>query len=178
MKSIAMTFAKLEVFAATFTGDRSQISYDDGKLTVPDHLEAEIRAMDLSPAAILPSIKAALIAEVNAAAETERLKYITAGAGQALTYQEKLSQARACLAEASPVAADYPMLENEIGISGASLQDVAQAIVDAYAAWQQIGAAIEKVRMAANKAISEAADEASARATRAAITWPCHSPTA
>lgn len=172
MKKIAMTQDELAVFSATFTGDRSQISFDDGKLTVPDDLAAGIRSMDLSPAMLLPSIKAGLIAQVNAEAEAERLKYITAGASQALTYQEKLAQARACLAEASPVAADYPMLENEIGISGASLQDVAQAIVDAYAAWQQVGAAIEKVRMAGNKAISEAADEASTRAARAAITWP------
>jgi len=43
--------------------------------------------------ATLEEVKDALKAKIDEAAELERLKYITPGAGQAMTYQEKVAQA-------------------------------------------------------------------------------------
>ncbi|MCD2176432.1 hypothetical protein [Rhizobium sp. C1] len=120
----------------------------------------------------LRQIKQALIEEINAAAEAERKRYITAGEGQAMTYTEKLAQARAFLAATEPNAADYPMIANEVGITASTASGVASAVIDAYTAWVAIGAAIEKIRMQTNMAITEAADADAARAVRNTVVWP------
>ncbi|SOC83131.1 hypothetical protein SAMN05421890_1576 [Ensifer adhaerens] len=120
----------------------------------------------------LNDLKRALVQEVNAAAEAERKRYITAGEGQAMTYTEKLAQARAFLAIAGADPGDYPMIANEVGITATSAAGVAEAVIAAYTAWATIGAAIEKVRMTANKAIMDAADPDAARAIRDTIIWP------
>ena len=170
---LPMTFRQLEVFSASFQGDRSQISFEDGELIFPDALEAEIRAIDLSNEdTVLPSLKLALVVEVNSEAEAQRKKYITPGEGQAMTYTEKLAQARAFQAATSPDPADYPMIANEIGITASTAAGVAEAVITAYGAWAAIGAAIERVRMQTNKSIFDAVDADAARAVRVGVVWP------
>lgn len=170
---LPMTFHQLEVFSASFQGDRSQISFEDGELIFPDALEAEVTAIDLSNEdTVLASLKLALIVEVNSEAETQRKKYITPGEGQAMTYTEKLAQARAFLAATAPDPADFPMIANEIGITAPTASGVAEAVVAEYTAWATIGTAIEGVRMRTKKSISDAADADTARALRVAVVWP------
>ncbi|MGG7535360.1 hypothetical protein [Rhizobium sp. 12,4] len=120
----------------------------------------------------LPALKSALKAVIDATAETERLKYITPGAGQALTYAQKADQAQAYLAAVAPVDADYPLLVAEIGITGASAAEVANVIKANFAAWQMIGAAIEATRLGTKQAIDAAAAELEARAAFEAAQWP------
>jgi len=109
---------------------------------------------------------------VDVVAEAERLKYITPGNGQAMTYQQKVAEAQAFKAASNPKAADYPILSSEVGITAETLDDVADVILRAFAQWQQIGAMIESVRLGAKRDIDTATDEAAARAIVDAIEWP------
>ncbi|SBW13574.1 hypothetical protein BR10RB9215_C10382 [Brucella sp. 10RB9215] len=118
------------------------------------------------------SLKNALKQQVDRAAETERLKYITPGAGQAMTYQQKVDEARAFKAASNPKASDYPILSSEVGITAETIGGVADIVLAAFARWQQIGAMIESVRLGAKRDIDAAEDEAAARAIIEAVVWP------
>lgn len=120
----------------------------------------------------LTALKANLKLAVDAAAETERLKYITPGSGQAMTYQQKVDEARAFKAASNPLAADYPILSSEAGITAVTPAEVADVVLAAFAQWQQIGAAIETIRLGAKRDIEAAEDEATAHAVVDAIVWP------
>ncbi|MGH6775889.1 hypothetical protein [Brucella tritici] len=110
--------------------------------------------------------------EIDASAEAERLKYITPGNGQAMTYQQKVDEARAFKAASDPQRSDYPVLSSEVGITAETLSEVADIVLAAFARWQQIGAMIESIRLGAKRDIDAAADEAAARAIVDAIEWP------
>lgn len=120
----------------------------------------------------LTEIKLALKRQIDADAEVERLKYITPGNGQAMTYQQKVDEARAFKAASDPQASDYLILASEVGITAETLAEVADIVLAAFAQWQQIGAAIEGIRLGAKRDIDAAADEAAARAIADAIVWP------
>lgn len=117
-------------------------------------------------------MKAGLKQAVDASAETERLKYITPGAGQAMTYQQKVSEAQAHKATTDPQSSDYPILSSEVGITADTLDEVANIVLAAFAQWQQIGAMNESIRLGAKRDIDAAEDEAAARAIVDAIVWP------
>ncbi|WP_024899523.1 hypothetical protein [Brucella rhizosphaerae] len=135
--------------------------WSDGELVV-----------DPALAITLATIKAALKVEVDRFAEIERLKYITPGHGQAMTYQQKVAEAQAFKAATNPKAADYPILSSEVGITADTLDEVANIVLAAFAQWQQIGAMIESIRLGAKRDIDAAQDEAAARAIIDAIVWP------
>ncbi|MEE9926444.1 MAG: hypothetical protein PBV01_24340 [Brucella anthropi] len=120
----------------------------------------------------LSDLKAFLKAEIDTAAELERLKYITPGVGQAMTYQQKVEEARAFKAASNPQASDYPVLASEIGITAQTLAEVADIVLAAFAQWQQIGAMIESIRLGAKRDIDAAENEAAAREIADAIIWP------
>jgi hypothetical protein len=139
-----------------------------------DESEAELAAV-LSVYGIaigLPAYKARTIARINEAAELCRGKYITPGDGQTMTYLEKISQARACLATQSPQATDYPMLAAEIDITAPTLVGVAEVVVAAYNQWLVIGSAIEATRRAANVAAEAATTRAAVKAVLDGLTFP------
>lgn len=118
------------------------------------------------------SVKIALQQNVDALAEAERLKYITPGNGQAMTYQQKVAEAQAFKAASNPQPSDYPILSSEVGITADTLDEVANIVLAAFAQWQQIGAMIESIRLGAKRDIDAAEDEAAARAIIDAIVWP------
>lgn len=120
----------------------------------------------------LAVLKAETIARINEAAEQCRGKYITPGDGQMMTYLEKITQARACLAVQSPQAADYPMLAAEIGITSPTLVGVAEIVVAAYNQWLVIGSAIEATRRAANVAVEAADTRADVQIILDSLTFP------
>ena len=131
----------------------------------------------------LAETKEAQKSRVDAAAENERLKYITAGVGQSMTYTEKFNQAvdysKKYAAHANdpkntpePNEADYLLLKAGLGIDGKTLIEVAETVTYAYAIWQQIGAAIEATRLKSKAAIDEAKTEEEAQAVFASIKWP------
>ncbi|NSX84472.1 hypothetical protein G6L86_02630 [Agrobacterium tumefaciens] len=130
--------------------------------------------VDPPPAEEIPLavIKIGLKAKIDADAEAERLKYITSGAGQALTYMQKSDEARRYLAEETPTGSDYPLLSAEVGITGGDVRDVALVVSGAYAQWQLIGAQIEAVRLGTKAAIEVATNAADAQAAYGAAVWP------
>lgn len=146
-------------------------SYGEGvvAITVDDSFPATLGG--LAPEIDLATLKASLKADVDAAAERERLKYITPGAGQAMTYQEKFAELVRYEADSNPVKANYPMLSAEIGVTGSSLGAVASAIRSAYDLWKIVGGEIEASRLKAKANIDKAASAAAA-VSAAAVTWP------
>lgn len=120
----------------------------------------------------LAMVKAETITRINDAAEKCRGKYITPGDGQTMTYLEKISQARACLAVQTPEAADYPMLVAEVGITAPTLVGVAEIVVAAYNQWLIIGSAIEATRRQANIAVEAAETRASVEAIFEGLNFP------
>ena len=126
---------------------------------------------DPEPIVDLDALRAGVLSSIDAQAETERLKYITAGAGMAVTYQEKLAQARAALADANRTPGEYPLLEASVGIEADTVEDVASLVVARYNQWVLIGAAIEATRLGAKKAASDAQTAEEIRAA-GSPTWP------
>lgn len=120
----------------------------------------------------LDVVKLTLKMQIDQSAETERLKYITPGTGQAMTYQQKVAEAQAFKAASNPKPADYPILASEVGITAPTLSEVADTVLTAYRQWQQIGAMIEAIRLGAKRDIDAAEDEAVARTVVDAIVWP------
>lgn len=131
----------------------------------------------------LAETKEALKSQVDAAAENERLKYITGGVGQSMTYTEKFNQAvdysKKYAAHANdpknapePKDDDYLLLKAGLGIDGKTLIEVAETVTYAYAIWQQIGAAIEATRLESKADIENAKTAEEAQAVFDAIKWP------
>ena len=125
-----------------------------------------------APTRDLGEIKAELKSSVDLSAETERLKYITPGTGQAMTYQQKVAEAQGYKAATNPKPADYPILGSEVGITAPTLSEVADTVLTAYRQWQQIGAMIEAIRLGAKRDIEASTTEAAARAVVDSVNWP------
>lgn len=121
---------------------------------------------------LLSVIKVALRQHVDAQAEVERLKYITPGTGQAMTYQQKVAEAQSYKSATNPNPENYPILASEVGITAPTLSEVADTVLAAYRQWQQIGAMIEAIRLGAKRDIDASVTEAAARAVVDSISWP------
>lgn len=120
----------------------------------------------------LDQVKDELRAKIDAAAEVERLKYITPGVGQAMTYQRKADEASRFLAASNPKADDFPLLSAEIGVTAETLHGVAEAVSSAFNQWLFIGGQIETVRLKAKAAVEAAETEEAAHAIARNIAWP------
>lgn len=131
----------------------------------------------------LDEVKQELRMAVDLAAEHERQKYITGGSGQSMTYTEKFNQA-AIYAKAyaahlndpenvkAPNENEYLLLKSSLGIDGNTLAEVAENITWAYALWEQVGAAIETIRLQTKAAINKAENVKAAQAVFDGIKWP------
>ncbi|GFK94409.1 Prophage tail fiber assembly protein TfaE [Fundidesulfovibrio magnetotacticus] len=111
-------------------------------------------------------------AVIDAQADQQLSPYMSLSAGRAMTYMAKEAQARAFLAASEPVAADYPLIAGEVGITGATPREVAETILAMSQAWHSIGAAIEAARLAAKKQVREAASPEAVQAVLDSLTWP------
>lgn len=187
MKSIKVDNDKLVKIAGVvdlsgtlFVAAEGALYANDEQLEAINSLLENSAALD---AKILTAKKEKLKVSVDAAAENERLKYITAGVGQSMTYTEKFNQAvdysKKYAAHASdpkntpePNEADYLLLKAGLGIDGKTLIEVAETVTYAYAIWQKIGAAIEATRLESKAAIENAKTEEEAQAVFDAIKWP------
>ncbi|MEW5727708.1 MAG: hypothetical protein AB1918_07775 [Pseudomonadota bacterium] len=120
-------------------------------------------------AELLASRKADAKAQVDAAAEAARQRWITPGAGQSMVYQQKATEARALKAGG---AGPWPHLEAEVGITGPTADDVATIVLAMEDAWLGVSAQIEAQRLTAKRDITAAADLAAVEAVLAALAWP------
>lgn len=140
-----------------------------------------VRAWSVTEALTLADLKAQLAVRIDGDAEAVRLRYVTPGAGMAMTYREKLEQAENVLAGGQELAdglsegearSAYPTLAASIGIEADTLWQCAQLVWAKYQAWAQISHDIEKARLAGKAAVAASSDHDSARAAYAAVTWP------
>lgn len=119
----------------------------------------------------LDDLKKLLKSRIDTEAETARLRYITGGAGQAMTYQQKAAEAADCLSHAAPQLDDFPLLAAEVGITAETLLGVAQVVFEAHQQWRQVGATIEALRLTGKQAVDVAETITDAQSS-AAIIWP------
>ncbi|MGP9656491.1 hypothetical protein ACT3S5_00365 [Halomonas sp. AOP31-B1-25] len=84
---------------------------------------------------------------VDDAAENARLKHLTPGSGQAMTYELKYQEA---------LAGGGPMISAEAEALGMTVQEVIDSVLVARQQWQVLGAQVEAARLKAKKAIREA----------------------
>jgi hypothetical protein len=123
------------------------------------------------PAPDLDEVKRALKALIDDEAETARLRYITGGAGQAMTYQRKVEEAKRAVLEDNPLSEDYPMLSASLGIDGETIKDIGLLVLAMDARWAVIGSAIERARQTAKEAVS-GAETVEAAQIAAQVVWP------
>ena len=186
-KSIKISNEKLVKIAGVVDLSGTYFDVTKSVLYADEDRVAAITSLLKDPSAladkILTAKKEQLKARVDEAAENERLKYITAGVGQSMTYTEKFNQAvdysKKYTAHAidpkntpEPNEADYLLLKAGLGVDGTSLIEVAETVTYAYAIWQEIGAAIEATRLESKAAIDEAKIVDDAQAVVDAIKWP------
>jgi len=120
----------------------------------------------------LAEVQAAALTRIDVAAESHRLRHITPGAGQALAYNAKEAEARAAVADPAPDPAAYPHLAAEVGITAATLAEVAAVVVATADAWRAYSAAIEAARLGAKVQIRAAITPEAVLAAEAAVVWP------
>lgn len=136
-------------------------------------VDGALVAPSVEPASIdLATVKDELTDRIDRDAEAVRSRYITTGAGQAMAYIEKASQAKAYLAATDPVDADYPLLVAEVGITGETVAEVATVIDTMQQQWMATCAQIEPIRIGAKEQIKSAETAAAAHAVYDAIEWP------
>ncbi|MCJ9720780.1 hypothetical protein MOV66_10175 [Agrobacterium sp. SHOUNA12C] len=175
MPNFDLTPEQVTVLVGELSADVvASLFYQEGELIVPDeHSTAVQQLIDgMEVPTALAVLKVQLKTSIDVQAEAARLNYITPGTGQAMTYQQKASEAAGFLAATNPVASDYPLLSAEVGITAADIAGVAQVVSAAYAQWQVIGAAIESVRLGTKAVIEAAATEDAANAAFRAAHWP------
>lgn len=87
--------------------------------------------------------------EIDDISESTRLRFITPGAGQAMTYEAKFR-------EATRPDEPRPLITAEAEALEISVAEVAQTVITAHTLWQQVGSRIEALRLKAKRDIREA----------------------
>lgn len=100
-----------------------------------------------------PATVMALAARIDAQAELVRQRFLTPGAGQAMTYQRKEAEARAWLADDS---VPTPFLSAEAPARGMTVAALAAEVVALADAWVAVGSVIEGLRMGGKAALADA----------------------
>lgn len=117
----------------------------------------------------IAALQAAAVLRIDDAAEALRLRFIAAGYGMMLSYQNKVRVADAWEQAGSPEpATGFPNILAEVGITGATAAEVVQVWRDKNAEWQQLDAAIEAARLGAKKTVDAQTDPVAAVAAIAA----------
>ena len=128
----------------------------------------------------LETERARFLRRVDSDAENVRLKYITDGAGQAMTYQEKADQAKELVGlgqaavnamTAQDLQSNYPTVAASVGIEASTAWDVADLVDQKRLFWRQKSYEIEARRLGGKKAIGDATTVADIQAAYQAIDW-------
>lgn len=100
----------------------------------------------------LEALRAAMSLSVDTSAETFRMQFLTAGMGQAMTYQRKEAEARAWLDDNT---IRTPFLEAEAAGCGITVEELVSVVIARADQWELIGALIEGERMGAKAKIAQ-----------------------
>lgn len=153
----------------------------DGVYVIDFAPEATLQHRDEAAAVLaafdpLEPKKLSAIQQINSQAEAERLRYVTPGDGQAMTYLSKqyielAEYDRAVAAGENPDPAKTLMMANRAALLGVSLGTVAAEWRARINAWYQVAAAIEAVREAALVAVAGAESEGEIEGILAGVGW-------
>lgn len=141
-------------------------------------IEADrVRVVQREPA--LDSIKSEIKKKIDTDAEAIRQRFLTAGAGMVMTYQEKFAQAQAVAAmgEAANALsqadreAQFPTLSASVGIEAPTLLDAANLVLAKYAEFARLSMRIERARLGGKAAVNAATTAAEVNAAYQAIEW-------
>jgi hypothetical protein len=140
------------------------------KSMLPKHLATMVVSLPVfnSYPLDLEKIRAAAALQIDRAAEVTRLRYLTAGSGQAITYTAKVEEAKAYLADNS---VSTPFLSAEASAVGMTVSDLVSEVLEKASDWTIIGARIEGARMGAKAALGKASNLAEV-ANAVAVDWP------
>lgn len=141
-------------------------------VAVPDTWP-EAMAWDAATRAFIADMSGAkqrVIAALNVRAETTRLKFITPGTGQAMTYLQKEKEARAWTTAADP--AGFPIMQAEAVATGMTMDALASLVISMADAWLSVGTAIEANRRRLIVLIENAADQTTLDAIDVNAGWP------
>jgi hypothetical protein len=125
--------------------------------------------------------KAYYLKRIDQDAEACRLRFVTGGSGMAMTYQEKLAQARHVdgLGEAAAAAlsgsereAQFPTLAASIGLEAETLWACAQLVLQRYGQFVAVSMAIERTRLTAKLAVNDAKSVDAVKAAYPGAVWP------
>lgn len=122
----------------------------------------------------LDYVKTVLSKIVDEQAEAIRLQFITAGAGQAMTYEAKRTESRRWVIAGEPrqpVAEDYPLAAARAARRSVSIVSVLSEWRDRAAEWVMLAAFVENAREGGKEAIAGASSVSEAIAAHAAIDW-------
>ena len=143
-----------------------------------DHT-AETKPWDDAEVLAYLNPKSYWLAKIDEDAERVRLRYLTPGAGMAMTYAEKRDQANAvhamgkdaanALSEADRIAL-FPTLAASVGIEAETLWDCAIMVIEKAEAFATLSNAIERTRLLWKKAVKDA-PIATEKSIYEAITW-------
>lgn len=138
---------------------------------VPPSLAGLFSSWDQSePEPDLAILRLDAIRKIDRDAETYRLKFITAGDGQQMAYQQKLAEARAAIAVPPAPEVEIPHIVAEAALDGVSIAEKAAQIIAMFEQWQLVSAGIEAKRLGAKKAVA-AAETAPAIRSAASVNW-------
>ncbi|OMQ42081.1 hypothetical protein [Ensifer sp. 1H6] len=136
--------------------------------SIVQNLQAEWNPAPVEPD--LPAMRLDAITKIDRDAEKYRLNFITAGSGQTMAYQQKLTEARAALVDPPALESDIPHIVAEAALDGVSVADKAAEIIATFEQWQVVSASIEAKRLGAKKAVA-AAETAAAIESAATVNW-------
>lgn len=145
----------------------------------PDYFKVEegVVVPSIGPTAVpLEEVKFAAHQQIDTGAGYIRASIASKGYGQEMTYLRKEAQARAYLAELAagnaPTPENYPLPFAEIGITGATMQLVCEAITAKADEWDMFAGAIEAARLSTKKAVADAASAEDVTLIMNNLTWP------
>lgn len=95
---------------------------------------------------ILP-LRATVSAQINSTIGDIRKRFITPLPGQDMIYLRKESEAMKYLADSAPSLLNYPMIGNEIGITGSDAYEVAQIWLNMASQWMMVAGILENIRL-------------------------------
>ncbi len=99
--------------------------------------------------------------QVDQTAESARLRYVTPGSAQAMTYTEKAEEASVYITAGYPVdLTPFPFIQAEVNATGKANNQAADDIMAKKASWKIIGAQIEEKRIGGKVNIDASSDEA------------------
>lgn len=162
--------SKTDALVQVTTGSYTFTNTVEGRIAIT--LQGKYYGQAVVRFSALAASKAKAKLEIDAAAEEARLRVVTPGAGQAMTYLRKADAATAYLAGDTLSEPQMQRIEDEAARLGLTLQQAAETLAATATAWEGLDAAIDNIRLTAKQNIDNAATGAAVDAVMKGLSWP------